>query len=201
MAYVKEVFDVKTLEQAKHVVLTTDVNKPNKFKEETDLIIDSLKNSNIITKNSWVMDFGCGMGRVSKAIIDEFDCTVIGVDLSVSMLDLAHSYVGSANFKAATKWMFPDTIDACIAIFSIQHTEHPKKEINAIHECLHDNGYLILINEEKRFVPSAVDKDGYIIWNDDGINVFEEIEKKFKKIKSEPYLNTNIEIIYYQKVI
>jgi SAM-dependent methyltransferase len=200
MAYVKEVFDVKELEHAKHIVLTSDPNNPNKFKNETDAVVKSLKKRKIITKDSWVMDFGCGMGRVSKALLDEFNCTVIGVDISPSMLNFAQEYTESPKFKGAIKWSIPNTMDVCLAILCIQHTEYPKKEIQTIYEALKLNGYLVLINENNRLVPSGVDSSGFVIWNDDGFNVHKEVEKKFKKIHAEKYMDTDKEIIYYQKV-
>jgi SAM-dependent methyltransferase len=200
MAYVKEVFDVKELEHAKHVVLTSDPKDPGKFERETSAVIKSLKKRKIVNKDSWVMDFGCGMGRVSKAVLEEFDCTVIGVDISPSMLNFAQEYTGSYKFKGAIKWSIPNTIDVCLAILCIQHTEYPKKEIASIYEALKPKGQLVLINENNRLVPSGVDDKGFVVWNDDGFDVFAEIEKKFKKVHSEQYMDTDKQIIYYEKV-
>ena len=46
--------------------------------------IKIITNANIINETSCVVDFGCGMGRMSKAIIDTFNCEVIGVDINFS---------------------------------------------------------------------------------------------------------------------
>jgi hypothetical protein len=45
------------------------------------------------------------------------------------------------------------------------------------------------MNEEKRFVPSGIDETRNIIWNDDGINIEEEVSKKFKFIGRYDYIN------------
>ena len=70
MRYIKEVFDVASLEYAKHVVLTSDPANPQKFEKETNFLINAISDQSIITSESTVLDFGCGMGCVSKEIIE-----------------------------------------------------------------------------------------------------------------------------------
>ena len=83
--------------------------------------------------------------------------------------------------------------------FVLQHVQDPKTEIEIIHSNLKDNGYLILVNEDKRYVPSDVDKNRFIIWNDDGFDIFDELNKKFTLVNSIPYMNSNADIIIYKK--
>jgi 2-polyprenyl-3-methyl-5-hydroxy-6-metoxy-1,4-benzoquinol methylase len=200
MRYVKEVFEPLTFEQAKHVVLTSDPTNPNKFHQETKQLVDVLEKESIITEDSTVLDFGCGMGRVSKELINRFNCNVVGVDISDRMKTFATLYVANPKkFKTLTQ-LDPNWFDVCISVLVLQHTEDPKKEIEKIFNSLKPNGILVLLNENKRLVPSDVDSEGYVVWNDDNFDVFAEVEKYSTKIKTMPYPpNIELSINFYKK--
>lgn len=201
MAYIKETFDASSMDHAKHIVLTSDPNDPTKFEDETVYLmklIDDLK----LVDNKFVVDFGCGMGRVSKELLAR-GARVIGVDISPSMLALAKEYVGNhKEFTAVSKFTFNDVVDVYICIFSLQHTENPIKEIENIARSLKKGGHIILVNENIRFVPSGIDKNRFVIWNDDGINIREELGKRFKEVSSIPYRpreNSTLDFVVFRK--
>jgi ubiquinone/menaquinone biosynthesis C-methylase UbiE len=200
MPYIKEVFDVTTFEQAKDVVLTPDPDNPKKFEDETNFLVDTIAKQNIISSESIVLDFGCGMGRVSKKLIETFDCNVIGTDISDNMLTFANLYVSKPrNFKRMNSYNMPNTIDVCISTFVLQHVQDPKTEIDIIYNNLKVGGYLVLVNEPVRFVPSDVDSNRYIVWNDDGFDVFSEISSRLKRVNSVQYMKTKINVEFYKK--
>ena len=200
MRYVKEVFDVMTFDQAKNVVLTASSECPDKFEKETQFLIDAIKHERLIHENDTVLDFGCGMGRVSKELVHQLGANVIGLDISDSMLTFAKLYVAKpSKFNTKTSYDLANSVDSVISTFVLQHTENPSNEITNIAQVLKPNGYFIMINEDIRYVPSDVDKNGYVVWNDDKFDVFDEVEKHLTKIKSIPYINTHLTINIYKK--
>lgn len=200
MKYFSRVFDVETFPQAKHVVLTSDPDNPEKFQQETDFLINQLKRINIITATSQILDFGCGMGRVAKSLIEEFQCSVTGMDISESMKRFATLYVCQPKLFT-TSDVFPteQSIDVALAILVLQHTENPSKEIAGIFKSLKPNGYFVLLNEANRLVPSGVDIHGFVTWQDDGFDVRSEVLRYAKPIQTLPYINSDKYIEIYQK--
>jgi SAM-dependent methyltransferase len=201
MPYIKEVFYPSSLEHAKHIALTSDPNKPNKFYEETQSVINMFRPSAYISNSSRVLDFGCGMGRMSKAIIEEYNCNVIGVDTSPGMRKYAVEYVNNPEkFTCLESYNEPESIDIAFCFFVLQHVQFPQKEIDSISSVIVENGYLALLNEPIRFVPSGVDKDNYVIWEDDKFNIEAALFEKFRLIESRSYMNhPTIKLQLFQK--
>lgn len=184
MPYLKEAFDPVSLPHAKHISLTPDPTRPHKFEEETDFLIRFIDEYSLIEADSVVLDFGCGMGRVVKKLIDIFGCNVIGIDTSDKMLEYAREYVSDpTRFKTAQHYD-ADTFDIDVALccFVLQHVKSPKKEIQTLYQALKPGGYILLLNEQKRFVPSGVDGQGYVIWKDDGISLIDLMRRHFKNV-------------------
>ena len=81
----------------------------------------------------------------------------------------------------------------------MQHAENPQKEIDNIINTLKPNGIFVLLNESHRFVPSAIDRNNYVVWNDDGFDIFGYIEARLKKVNSVEYISGMHNIIFYKK--
>ena len=189
--YIKEVFNSETLEQAKNTCLTFDASDPNKFENETRFLVDFLKQYELLNKDSLVLDYGCGVGRVSKMIIDDIGCRIAGVDISESMLQFATQYVNNENFLPLlyTKELSNNApkFDLVIASLVLQHTEDPIESIKFIKDILKEGGTFVLVNEGTRYVPTNVDSNGYVVWHDDGINILEEVGKQFNLVGQYQY--------------
>jgi SAM-dependent methyltransferase len=202
MPYIKECFDVVTFEQAKHVVLSNEPDKPDKFEKETRYLVDTISKQEFIKldDNSVVLDFGCGMGRVSKEVITQFNCKVIGLDISPSMLMFAKLYTANMDkFTGTHNYSVPESIDVALSILALQHAENAQREVDNIINTLKPNGVFILLNEPGRWIPMGVDHQGIIIWEDDGFKVSEYIGSKLKLVNSVQYIDKKLDILFYRK--
>lgn len=202
MTYLNQAFEVHSLEQAKSVVLSPDSAQPNKFEIETNFLIDAVEQLTNIDSHSRVLDYGCGMGRISRELIKRFQCCVIGLDISSTMLYHARQYLidcDRCKFTPTQNYTEPNSIDLVLAVLCLQHVQYPQQEIANIARVLRPNGQLILVNSRNRFVPLGVDRDNFVVWYDDGFDVHNEIELHLEKIKSIPYIDHNYDVVVYQK--
>lgn len=84
------------------------------------------------SKRGAVLDFGCGVGRVTQALSDHFD-RATGVDISPTMLDLARKYNRHGE-RCQFLWntqphlrMFPDgSFDMIYSVIVLQHIMPPR---------------------------------------------------------------------------
>ena len=81
---------------------------------------------NKISKDSHVLDIGCGAGRITKALAKRFS-RVTGVDVSPTMINLARklcSDVSNADFKLSNGTDFPINDNSMDLIVSFQVLQH-----------------------------------------------------------------------------
>jgi len=65
------------------------------FAETINLFCD-----NIVTEKASILDIACGPGNITKYLLDRRpDYQILGIDLSLNMLDLAHSNNPNAKFQ------------------------------------------------------------------------------------------------------
>ena len=92
-----------------------------------------------------MLDFGCGIGRLSKALVEKYDCHVLGVDISPDMRRMAQDYVGSDRFSVISYEMFcalAETgslqTDCAIAVYVLQHVYDPAHDIGLLEKAVRD---------------------------------------------------------------
>jgi SAM-dependent methyltransferase len=124
-----------------------------------------------VLPGSMVLDYGCGIGRLAKPLIESLRCTVVGVDISQAMRALAVSFVGNPMFCALDPRMFDRCLgncsfDAAIAVWALQHCIDLNDVIGRLNASLARDGKLIVVNAKHRCVP--VENGG---WDDDGHDV------------------------------
>mgnify|MGYP003336819821 FL=1 len=86
-----------------------------------------------------------------------------------------------------------------LSIFVLQHCQDPQKDIDNIVKVLKPQGIFVLLNEPKRWVPSSLDNENYVIWADDNFDIFQYLDTKLEKISVVPYINKDLQIIFYRK--
>ncbi|MFY8211727.1 MAG: class I SAM-dependent methyltransferase [Candidatus Nanopelagicus sp.] len=201
MEYIKDIFDAPTFEDAKKIVITPDPIHPDKFEKGTEYLIDVIAKHNIVKENDIVLDFGCGVGRMSKALIEQFNCNVIGSDISMNMLIFSTLYVNNAQkFVTCNKLTSENYVNTIISSFALQHTKNPAEEIQNLYNVLKPSGYLVLLDDHNtRYYPGGWRDDLSIIWYNDHFSIRNELEKYLVKIETVPYLYDGLDIVIYQK--
>ena len=152
-------FDPTCMEDAKKIILT-DATIPDQWEIETKWTIDLFREKNLFNKESIVLDWGCGIGRLAKPIIEEFNCKVIGVDFQPNMLKYATEYVNHENFTAIDNEEFSQLSDdyftVGIAVWALQHTAHTKQVIKDIQRKLKIKSKLCVIDSNVKSLPICV---------------------------------------------
>ncbi len=185
--YNPNVFDINNMQEAKDIILTPEagLKTQERWEIETPFIVDSIIKNINPNDDSLILDFGCGIGRVSKILIEKTNCKVIGVDISPSMRKLAKEYVNSNNFKIFS----PDEIlalikkglrvDGAISIWVLQHCLNPIIEINLIKSILKKDALFYVLNNNTSAVPTNKG------WVNNNVNIQELLNFRFEEIKKD----------------
>lgn len=170
-------YDVPDLDTAKRVILTG--NTEYRWQTETHLMATLIGDP-----GAHVFDYGCGVGRIAKELIERWpNVTVVGVDKSEPMRKLAVPYVDSRRFIC----LAPESItedhswaDTAVAIWALQHIEEIDLALDRIHTALRLGGRLFVAGVSVRLLPI---EGG---WRDDGKDVWGLLKKRFKRIGRGP---------------
>lgn len=180
--YRPEVFQVGDIDQAKRIILTPEHNVPTeeRWETETPYLVDLIAEALSPREDSVLLDYGCGVGRIAKGLIEKCGCRIVGADISGPMRQLAPGYVGSPRFAA----MGPSLLDALVAkglrldggyaVWVIQHCPRPEDDIARIHRALRPGAGFFILNNRNRAVPT--DRG----WTDDGKNDEALIDARFE---------------------
>lgn len=174
LTYNPDVFEVDDEAAARRIILdrSWDQDTDERWVRETpyltDLIGDTLKPG----PDQLIVDYGCGIGRIAKVLIERFGCRVLGVDLSMRMRDLAPAYVAQDRFSVVSVPMFRAMVDHglkadhALAIWVLQHCWKPDFDTGLLAKVLQPGGGLFVVNMTGRAVP-AVEK----AWASDGVDI------------------------------
>jgi ubiquinone/menaquinone biosynthesis C-methylase UbiE len=181
-----DVFNVVSMDHAKRVILTAEagLTMEERWEKETEYLVDEIIKQ-MPPDSGWdtLADYGCGIGRISKALLNRFNYRIVGVDISPSMRSLAAAYVQHDNFVAVSPAMFGFLhvkVKAAISIWTLQHCEKPERDLELLYRSLHPDGRLFVVNEKARFLPTKHK------WVNDGIDVFALLKEKFKLVEVQP---------------
>jgi SAM-dependent methyltransferase len=175
--YIPHFFETDSEDRARQLILTDNdtMTGAERWEHETNFLCEAIGRELNPQTTDVILDFGCGIGRVAKAVIERFGCRVIGLDISASMRKMALEYVQSINFSAVS----PDEFDAlvrgrvqishCYAIWVLQHVVDPRAELVRIKEGLKQSGRFYFVNEPGRCVPCDLG------WVNDGLDILKII--------------------------
>jgi SAM-dependent methyltransferase len=178
--YFPQVFDVADVQRAKAIILTDEgpgADTETRWAVETPYVLELIQGALALRADMVVLDYGCGIGRMAKAMIDASGCSVIGVDISPSMRKLAEDYVRSDRFVVISPQQFDVMVGAglrvhaAIAIWVLQHCS------------LADGGHCFVLNMRKRAVPALRDKagaDAGFVWAADAVDVAALLRTAFR---------------------
>ena len=201
--YNPEIFSVRDEAQAKAIILTAENSTTAaRWEQETPFLSNLIQGHAKLDANFTVVDYGCGIGRMSKALIDRYGCRVIGVDISPSMRSLSVNYVGSDRFFACSPEMFGLLIssglhfDFGISIWVLQHCLKPAEDIQLLRDALKPGGQLFIVNNVHRAVPT---REGG--WVSDGVDIKATLGRVFTPRASDmlrsPDVPSNLSEITY----
>lgn len=191
-AYDASVFDVADIASAKRIILTPENSTTEeRWAIETPYLTELITNNISVDRNTLLLDYGCGIGRMAKALIERTRCRVIGADFSASMRTLAVPYVGSTRFSVCAPMDIKKkagTATAAIAIWVLQHCEHPDEDIARIHEAMTPGARLFVADSFARVIP-AIEKQLFTSrptvtrgWVTDGVNVRALLDRAFTPV-------------------
>lgn len=188
-------YNVRSLSDAKRIILTEQEGRSpeERWETESPYLASLVAEKCEVNAFSILLDYGCGVGRLSKPLIEKVSCSVVGVDTSPSMRALSAQYVSHDRFLACA----PDALrlivrplhafDVALAVWVLQHVPNPEREIYGLHRSLNPSvGRLFVVNNLNRCVPT--DRG----WCDDGIDLRALLEKWFGSPESEGLLDPEI---------
>jgi SAM-dependent methyltransferase len=172
-SYTPEIFDVRDTDEARRIILTAEsgTTTDERWTKETPWLADRILEHFPLTERHVVIDFGCGLGRMVKALIERTRCWVVGVDMSQGMRQLAPGYVQSPKFAVVSPPMLDLMIargfraELAIAIWVLQHVAQPDVDVGQLQRVLAPGGGVFAANNLRRAVPT--DRG----WAHDGIDV------------------------------
>lgn len=182
--YDPKAFDVASFSQAQYMILTPDAqgSTEERWKLETEHTVgfvgEWLRRRNDVA----CLDYGSGVGRLAKPLIDRFGWSVIGADISLSMRNYADAYVASPYYLTCRPELLDHHLhgyfDYAIAVLTLQHCVAPLVDIDRIARALKPGGRLFVLNYLIRAVPAGGE------WVNDGVDVFAMLGSRLTELGS-----------------
>ncbi len=187
LQYAPEFFFRESIATAKEVILTPgdELNTDERWEKETKWLMEQIKFNDDI---GLVIDFGCGIGRLSKEIKNP----VLGVDISQSMRVHSEIYVKKLEFSCVR----PETLqilsanglraDGVVSAWALQHVLYVIETIHLLMEILKPRGVFWLLDTLQRHVPCRWPSDyldskpsdySKFVMFDDEVNILKVIEE------------------------
>jgi SAM-dependent methyltransferase len=183
MQYYPGIFDVADEQGAKAIILTPEgpgADTETRWALETPYVLELIVQSFQPHSGMVVLDYGCGIGRMARALIQACGCCVIGVDISPQMRRLAVDYVGSDRFVVVSPGQFDLIVaaglqvHAAISVWVLQHCLAPSEDIARMKRGLTADGRGFILNMPTRAIPAVRDAgtaEAAFAWASDNVDV------------------------------
>ena len=186
--YRAEIFDTPDMTAAKEIILQPEpgMDTEARWRLETGFLADWMAGAIKLDPNALALDFGCGLGRLSKVFTDRFGVAALGVDISAPMRAMAVEYVGSSRFTAVSSEMFTSLVrgglraDIAIAAWVLQHVLDLSGEIDRLWHALKPGGLFVVLNMHRRCIPTTAG------WADDHQDVHAQLMSRFEGVAEVP---------------
>ena len=189
-----KLFKPQNFENGKHAVVgnCNGFTMQQRWEEETPLFAKAILR--YAKPNSKILDYGCGVGRLSKEIItQDSTVTVTGTDASSDMMKQAFDYVQNSRFTVNKPEELEDKFDIIYLVYVLQHV--PAIEIRnilaRIHYLLKDGGVLVYCSSDYRMA-IRFDSPGFFDDRFLGVNLQEELSRYFR-YKEELFDDTTLD--------
>lgn len=96
-------FEQRSLRKAKAVILWRD-----DWQQATGATLDIMDQLSLVRDGDTVVDYGCGIGRITRALCERFDVRVLAVDRSATMRDHARSYLPTEYLRSGAVTIVSD---------------------------------------------------------------------------------------------
>ena len=182
--YTPGIFESPDLAAAQAIILTPEpgTTTEERWRLETPYLAEQMAQRLDLNANSLVLDYGCGIGRLSKALIERTGCFVIGVDMAQRMREMAPAYVASSRFMVVSPEGFDALIDRGIKVdfgfasWVLQHCLDVERDIARIADGMGPMARFFMVNNLQRAVPTNVG------WVHDGKSVEGLLAARFEAL-------------------
>jgi len=131
-----------------------------------------------------VLDYGCGIGRVSKELLSRHtECTILGIDNSEVQLAHASSYIQDPRFRGGLPEQVEGQFDFAFSLFVLQHVRavHVRQALQIVHAHLRPGATFVHCCSERRMAVRS-DTDRFFDDRFLGVNMVAELELLFEPV-------------------
>jgi len=187
-------FNTDKIGDAKRFILTGDgtISSDYRWQVETEYTMTALRR--FIKNHDVICDFGIGIGRISKEILEEYkNVHIIGVDSSDKMLNLCKKNIPSNYYGRLQlirfdrmKHIKSQSVDFIFSIYTLQHIQADLFEtaLKQLKRIIKPSGFIYLLNSYDRLV--TTDGPGKQ-WYDDNLPQIDIISKYFEEVQDVKY--------------
>jgi SAM-dependent methyltransferase len=172
-----EFFDRPNIESAKSAILSDEAGLTieQRWVRETEWLMSQfdfpLPEHHDGEPRRVIVDYGCGIGRLSKPLVQRLhpSVDVLGVDASPRMVEMAPEYVSSKNFSAVTVDQFRKMVsegyraNGMFSVWVLQHIQALDHAITLLRESLEPGSVFWVGDQAWRCYPAA-DAQGNHFW-------------------------------------